>query len=422
MDRGARLLARAVVAALAVLLLPAQAATAGTVTSEGSRVFLSEPDGDVGQNSITLYYNGAAHGFIDQLDFTTVSTNACTPTGVVAAGNPITCAAATDFVLSLGGGNDFFTGSQTAGTAALLPLTVNGGPGFDTIVGGSNDDVVEGGVDADTINGGDGAEDVVTYANHASPVTVNLGIQGSDDGSSEDGVEGARDAVNAGTVEGVTGGPAADNLQGTSGANRLEGGAGDDVLNALGGPDLVFGGSGVDNVEARDGVADTVDCGPDEDSALTDSVDTRIDCDPPPPAPPAGGAPPAAGAPASTSTPSTVERLRPRLVSKVEVEVESTRFKRLQVAGIPGGSTVTATCKLAKNRKCGTLARGNAPATLRVKSLEGRALPVGARIEIRVTKPGTVGAHFLLTVRKGKKPSLVSRCISPGATSPSRCT
>ena len=358
---------------------------------------------------------------IDQIDSTTVSTAACTPTGmVVAAGNPITCAAATDFVLSLGGGNDFFTGTQTPDTAALLPLTVNGGPGLDMIIGGSNDDVVEGGPDADTINGGGGAEDVVSYANHNSPVTVNLGIQGQDDGSSEDGAEGARDAVNAGTVEGVTGGPAADNLQGTSGANRLEGGAGDDVLNALGGPDLVFGGFGVDNIEARDGVADTVDCGPDEDSALTDSVDTRIDCDPPPPA--AAGAPAAADAPATASTPSTVERLRPRLVSKVEVKVESTRFKRLQIAGIPAGSTVTATCKLAKNRKCGTLARADAPATLRVKSLESRALPVGARIEILVTKPGTIGAHFLLTVRKGKKPSLVSRCIAPGATSPSRCT
>lgn len=421
MNRGTRLLARAVIAALAVLLLPAQAASAGTVTSEGSTVFLSEPDGDVGQNSITLYYNGAAHGFIDQFDVTTVSTTACTPMGAVLPGNPITCAAATDFVLSLGGGNDFFTGSQTAGTEALLPLTVNGGPGLDTIIGGADDDVVEGGVDADTINGGGGTGDVVTYANHASPVTVNLGIQGQDDGSSEDGAEGARDAVNAGTVEGVTGGPAADNLQGTSGANRLEGGGGGDVLNALGGPDLVFGGSGVDNIEARDGVADTVDCGPDEDSALTDSVDTRIDCDPPA-APPAAGAPAAAGTPAAASTPSTVERLRPRLVSKVEVEVDSTSFKRLQVAGIPGGSTVAATCKLARNRRCGTLTKANAPATLRVKSLESRALPVGARIEIRVTKPGAVGAHFLLTVRKGKKPSLVSRCIAPGATSPSPCT
>lgn len=95
-----------------------------------------------------------------------------------------------------------------------------------------------------------------------------------------------RDVLEAGSGP-VTlrGGIGEDELLGGEAEDLLEGGPEGDRLNGRGGSDVVRGDAGVDNVEARDGVFDDVDCGPDEDSALTDPIDSRVGCDPSP-APP----------------------------------------------------------------------------------------------------------------------------------------
>ena len=42
-------------------------------------------------------------------------------------------------------------------------------------------------------------------------------------------------------------------------------------------------------------------------------------------------------------------------------------------------------------------------------------------IEVRVTKPDTIGAVKRLTVRRSKNPTITTRCLPPGAKRPGRC-
>jgi Putative metal-binding motif len=59
----------------------------------------------------------------------------------------------------------------------------------------------------------------------------------------------------------------------------LDGGPGNDGLFGGGGQDTFAGGTGNDNVVARDGVAESVNCGDGQDTAITDDADVRISCE-----------------------------------------------------------------------------------------------------------------------------------------------
>ena len=87
----------------------------------------------------------------------------------------------------------------------------------------------------------------------------------------------------------VAAGGGADTLIGTGGADDLDGGTGNDFIEGAGGADLYHGGNGFDLIHARDGIADTGDCGADEDTLVADAGDAIADCeriDLPPPPPP----------------------------------------------------------------------------------------------------------------------------------------
>jgi hypothetical protein len=59
---------------------------------------------------------------------------------------------------------------------------------------------------------------------------------------------------------------------------------------------------------------------------------------------------------------------------------------------------------------------------LDLSSLLRRAkLRPGARLEIRVTKPGWIGIVRRLTVRARKRPTQADLCLPPAAAKPSRC-
>jgi RTX calcium-binding nonapeptide repeat (4 copies) len=105
--------------------------------------------------------------------------------------------------------------------------------------------------------------------------------------------------VSAGAGSTVVGGAYADELATGAGNDSITGGAGSDVIRAGAGDDVVY---------ARDGVADTVDCGEGTDLVQADPVDSVVNCegpvDPvlvpptgsgvlPEPEPGAGGVPPA---------------------------------------------------------------------------------------------------------------------------------
>ncbi|MBL8923310.1 MAG: calcium-binding protein [Myxococcaceae bacterium] len=202
-------------------------------------------------------------------------------------------------VVSLGAGNDTFTGQGGAGTGAVATavLTVYGGDGNDALTGGDGADVISGdegndtlagGGAADTLNGNAGTDtfsegaapnggdtfnggagvDTVSYASRTAAITATIGA-GANDGES-----GENDDI-AADVEGVTGGSADDSLTGSAnddvlsggaGADTLVGGDGNDTLNGGDGNDTLTGGNGDDTVNGDTG-NDSFVAGADADGA-----------------------------------------------------------------------------------------------------------------------------------------------------------
>jgi hypothetical protein len=77
----------------------------------------------------------------------------------------------------------------------------------------------------------------------------------------------------------VAGGGGNDVLAGGSGRDVLAGGPGNDTLNGGRGVDDYFGETGDDIVEARDGAAERISCGADNDLANNDFVDIIAECE-----------------------------------------------------------------------------------------------------------------------------------------------
>ena len=77
-------------------------------------------------------------------------------------------------------------------------------------------------------------------------------------------------------IVGTVGG---DRIKGAGGADRLLGGDGNDCIDGGPGADRISGGKGNDKINARDGVADVVDCGPGSDTARVDKIDKVRNCE-----------------------------------------------------------------------------------------------------------------------------------------------
>ncbi len=224
--------------------------------------------------------------------------------------------------VDLGGGADVYRYGLVQGCPAgffpspgfvAAPITVSGGDGADQLLGGPVAETLRGGARGDTVRGGGGDDtlagdqplgagqtggpdlldggpgnDTVTYQGVALPVGVIIG-----DGVAQDGALGPvseGDEVTAG-VENVIGGGSSDAIVGTEAPNRLTGGGGRDNLDGRGGTDTLdggigddslsggtesdtlLGGEGNDVIGARDGVRDTIDCGPGTDTAFVDLQD-----------------------------------------------------------------------------------------------------------------------------------------------------
>ena len=217
-----------------------------------------------------------------------------------------------DDILKAGGGNDQVFGDggndQVAGEAGNDK--VDGGAGDDQLEFGG-DEMLEGaGLGADDISGGPG-NDRLSYLDHSAAVHVTL------DGHPGDGAAGETDNAH-GDIETLVGSTLDDVLVGNDGSQSLFGNAGFDRVDGLGGDDLVNGGTGDDElyggagddrvegsagqdyldggsgqdifegdnvceaepctgdsdfIQARDGEADTVNCGVGADTAIVDSLD-----------------------------------------------------------------------------------------------------------------------------------------------------
>jgi Ca2+-binding RTX toxin-like protein len=347
-----------------------------------------------------------------------------------------------------------------SGDNLTLIQDVIGSPHNDVITGSGvanhlrgegGDDVLRGLGGPDTMNGGAG-RDTATYSERTAsePVTLSLDAEANDGAESppekddirpdvEVIVGGAGADTLSATPVGVTSAAGGVELRGGGGDDRLtapaggaslfgedgndqmtggaagdhlDGGSGNDNLNGLGGADTILGGSGADAVEARDGVVDNIDCGSEVDTAQTDANDNKANCDevgPPPPPPP----PP---------PPAT-----PRIVASVTFGFEATRrftvLTDLIVKNIPRGSKVVAVCKTKAGKACkGKLkkrfTKNRSGLTQRLKFFERKRIPLGARIEIRVTKAGSIGSVKRVTMRARKVPSVATQCLPLGSTRP----
>ncbi len=182
--------------------------------------------------------------------------------------------------------------------------------GNDTVCAGGGDDAVierpNGGTDA--VDGGPGFDTL--FLGNAAPPTSSAGTVDLAAGTaSSTGM-----SASLSSFENASGSPADDTLIGDAGPNRLDGQSGADTIDGGAGPDTLLGGNDDDQLFARDGIADTVDCGGGAaDSAQTDrlSLDAVSGCESVDAIPEPTVEPPLAGAPAaSTQTASTKTRAK----------------------------------------------------------------------------------------------------------------
>jgi hypothetical protein len=88
---------------------------------------------------------------------------------------------------------------------------------------------------------------------------------------------------------------------------------------------------------------------------------------------------------------------------------------------VPIGATVQITCK---GKKCPFKRKRITAKSAVVKLVavfKKRRMPAGTRLEIRVTKAGTIGKVVTFTLQKKKTPKRTDRCLAIGATKPSKC-
>jgi Ca2+-binding RTX toxin-like protein len=227
-----------------------------------------------------------------------------------------------------------FAGDDKLVTApdVTLPLSVDAGPGIDTITTGAGADLVQGGDDADVLNGGPGGDRIV--GNPGNDV-MNGGLgddtlvwfngDGTDDMNGDDGLDRIEDNLGAAddvsqvkVVNGIVrydrvnapfglniatsevlelntfggndtldvapgvgaliaiqadAGSGDDRFNGGDEADTFFGGLGNDILAPGAGSDAVDGQDGDDTLSIRDGAADLARGGAGTDSATVDAID-----------------------------------------------------------------------------------------------------------------------------------------------------
>lgn len=346
-------------------------------------------------------------------------------------------------LVTLGDKDDTFRGASQP-----IPIVVDGGDGGDTLASGT-------GVQA-VLNGAAGV-DTVDYSSHAQPVNVSLDNAQNDGGAEDGGTE------NAQNIERIVGGGGNDLLTGSPSANRLVGGAGADVLDGgpeadyleggagndqlTGGPDgdTYSAGEGDDSVNAADGLGEDVDCGEGNDGATADVADRQLGCEsvrrvdesrdgdgdgvvPPqdcndgnPAVRPGARDVPRNGVDEDCSGSDAKRRTVASTLAYLWAFTDDfAQARRFTVNRVPKRGVVRLTCTPPKGlqRACPfkSQRRSFKRAAKRVsflRAFEQRRLPVGTRIELRVSRKDWVAKVFRFRVRSDKIPRLRTRCLPP---------
>jgi hypothetical protein len=317
--------------------------------------------------------------------------------------------------LSGGGGPDAITGGE--GPDSLRGEeqedTIFGMGGNDAISPGSDNDTVDGGADRDAYKGPDVTPD---------PLTVDLGISGSQ----PIGADAGSDSLTA--IEDVDlGATDAHTVRGDGGANKLFTGSGNDTLEGRGGFDELFAREGNDSLDVRDGGPDLADCGPGIDSVVADAqgVDTFAGCESvtfPPPAgdagrnqPPDGGSNPPPGATPLAFGANTLVTLRlaaGRIPAKGPLAIRVVNANEFAINGTLAGRTANRIDTARKRRvklrtKAFTVpAKTGKTVKLKLPSALRRSLARRGKLSLRLTGRVKDPAGNLRTVKKSVAPKL----------------
>ena len=120
--------------------------------------------------------------------------------------------------------------------------------------------------------------------------------------------------------------------------------------------------------------------------------------------------------------PGTANGCPPRIVAAITYKYDGAangaRFRYLEVRGAPIGARIHIHC----SRGCRPQRLRVRSRVTRVKAFSGHPMPAGARIEVRITKRGHVGAYRRFTVSVGDV-TTTDGCLQPGSTVPRKsCT
>ena len=410
-------------------------------------------DGGPGVN--TVRYDGPGDVNVD-LTAGTAATGGATDTltafrrVITDAGDDRILGTTADETFALGGGDDL----------------INAGPGEDSVDAGPGDDLVRGGHGRDTIDGGDG-RDSATYDERTAsePLTITLETVGDDGAAGEnDALVGIEDVVGGASNDVLTGDGGSNSLIGGGGLNTIDGGGGNDLLVGgdfrdviTGGPgsDQLIGAGDDDSINAFDGEADTVDCGASaDDDAQVDAIDAVVACeysgrgDVPVPIDAdndgsvAGfdcnennaainlGAVDVPGDGIDQNCDGFDEQL-PLATGGFTLGFDrpgrrGTRITRLAVTDLVAGSRVAAICTSPTKTGCpfkraDRRPRGAQTQVTLTSALRRRVLPVGTRLELRISAPGTIGKVRRYTIRRGSAPRAQELCLMPRTTVPRKC-
>lgn len=213
----------------------------GTINSYGSAASVIVPDAGVttilNGGSMTGRVSGVWHKFGNGiLNFTNTGT-VTSPTVAFLGGastDNVTNSGTMDGGISLGAGNDSYTGL----TGTVLGL----------IHGGAGDDVFRPGSHAETIDGAEGI-DLLDFSVAPAAVIVHLENPALNGGllGTGDSYAGIENVIGSGGADRIFGSAADNSIEGAGKIDTLVGGAGNDTLSGGRGRDRISGGDGADD-------------------------------------------------------------------------------------------------------------------------------------------------------------------------------
>jgi Ca2+-binding RTX toxin-like protein len=292
----------ACVAALAVLAIGAQAASAVTVSVSGNTLDITGADEN---NDVSVHDNfNPGQVVVSDTAGMTIGAGCSAVSGDPSSAN---CGgpSVTAVVADLGNGNNKWTDNEVTSWDNLQQFSVTTGSGADNIQGHSFNVPY-------TVHSG-GGDDTMSF-------TLNTTVNHLFGEDGDDTITGG------GGNDVIDGGNGDDNLDGWSGNDTIDGGPGNDTITGDDGDDTITGGPGMDSIHGDvtccspgndsinsvDGEIDSVSCGLGADSLNSDYIDVvDFSCEsdnvvggPAASGPPAGGSA-LAGAPAGGSNPAT---------------------------------------------------------------------------------------------------------------------